>query len=85
MKVEFRALVKECKGKALASLDKGFEVKLWGEDEKMGLAMFAPAGKTVAITIEWEDDENGTGADGEKAGGQAAAIQNARGTRKQGR
>ena len=85
MKVEFQALVKELKSKALVSLDKGFEVKLRGEDPNMGLLAFAPAGTTAKITIEWKDETEGKDGPGNKAGGQAAVILNPRGTRPQGR
>jgi hypothetical protein len=55
MKIEFEALVKEFKAKALQSLDKGFEVKLQGESKNMEWLVKAPADRTVKVTIEIED------------------------------
>lgn len=58
MKVNFLALVKEVKVKALISLDKGFEVKLQGEDFAMAELVNAPADNSVKVTIEWEEVED---------------------------
>ena len=55
MEVNFTALVKEFKSKALQSLDKGFEVKLQGENPVMVLLAQAPANQEVNVKIEWKD------------------------------
>jgi len=54
MEVKFKCLVKEVKMKNLVSLDKGFEVKLQGEDKDMIFLSAAPADTIVNVTINWE-------------------------------
>lgn len=55
MIIEFKALVKEFKSKALQSLDKGFEVRLQGGNPLMSLLAQAPADNEVKVRIEWDD------------------------------
>ena len=57
MKVKFDALVKECKSKALVSLDKEYEVKLQGANLNMALLAHAPADNQVKVTVEWDDKQ----------------------------
>ena len=65
MKLEFKALVKEYKAKALVSLDKGHEVKLQGGSSVMADLAKAPADKEVNVIVEWsEEDGDGTPAQG---------------------
>jgi len=52
-KVEFSALIKEVKAKALVSLDKGYEVKIQGSNPEMAKLTQTPADGEVKITIEW--------------------------------
>jgi hypothetical protein len=55
MKIELQALIKEVKAKALVSLDKGYEVKLQGEDIVMADLAKAPADQKAKIMVEWND------------------------------
>ena len=55
MKTEFNALVKDFHSKALVSGDKGYSVKLQGEDFRMIDLAQAPANMYAKITIEWEE------------------------------
>ena len=61
MIIEFTALVKEFKAKALQSLDKGFEVKLQGGAPIMFLLAQAPADQEVKVRIEWKDGNEQSG------------------------
>ena len=55
MKIEFEAMVREFKSKALVSLDKGYEVKLQG-DRGMSELVHAPADANVKVVIMWGGD-----------------------------
>ena len=55
-KIQFTAIVKEVKCKALVSLDKGYEIRLQGEEAEMGKAMDVPADQTANVTIEWGNE-----------------------------
>ena len=61
MIVEFEALIKEVKAKALASLDKGYEIKIQGENENMFKLAQAPADATVTVRVEWDDGTSESG------------------------
>ena len=52
--VEFNALVKEVKVKALVSLDKGVAVILQG-DANMAQLVEAPADKEVKVIVRWNE------------------------------
>ena len=55
MKVEFSALIKSFTSKALVSLDKGYEVKVWGENPQMMKLVDAPADREVRVLVEWDE------------------------------
>lgn len=54
IEIEFIALIKEVKSKALVSLDKGFEVKLQGSDKIIAKLFDAPADQEVKFKAIWE-------------------------------
>ena len=51
MEVQFNALIKQVKSKALVSGDKGYEVLLQGESPYMGLLVNAPADRQIICKI----------------------------------
>jgi len=53
MKVEFIALVKEVKDKALVSGDKSYRAMLETHDAGIKGLMDAPADAMVTVTVEW--------------------------------
>ena len=54
-KVKFKALIKKVTSKALASLDKGYQVTLQGGDRRMAELVNAPADEEVEITVKYKE------------------------------
>lgn len=51
--VRFNAIIREVKIKALASLDKGFQVVIQGENPEIKKLADAPADGEVEIMVKW--------------------------------
>ena len=53
VQVEFKALIKQVKSKALVSLDKSYEIILQGEAKAMGELVKAPSDEMVEVVISY--------------------------------
>jgi len=54
--ITFNALIKKVTVKSLASLDKGYEVVLQGEDKGMSKLVDAPSDEQVTIKVIYSDE-----------------------------
>ena len=53
IEARFKAIIREVKVKALASLDKGFQVIIQGENPEISKLVDAPADGEVEIIVRW--------------------------------